>query len=53
LGGGSSAAIGARLFGFDDRFRHLLGVAQQHHSVVVIDQRIADAGVTGAEGSIV
>ena len=30
---------------FDDLFRHLLGVAEQHHRVVAIEQRVVDAGI--------
>jgi hypothetical protein len=36
LGEGSSAAI-RRSLGFDNRFRHFLGVAKQHHGVVAIE----------------
>ena len=31
--------------GLDDRLGHLLGVAEQHHRVVGIEQRVVDAGV--------
>ncbi len=29
----------------DDLFRHLLGVAEQHHRVVAPEQRVVDAGI--------
>jgi len=29
----------------DDALRHLLGVAEQHHRVVAIEERVVDAGV--------
>ena len=30
---------------FDDVFRHLLGVAEEHHRPIAVKQRIVDAGV--------
>ena len=32
--------------GFDDILGHLLGVAEQHHGVVAVEQGIVDAGIT-------
>src|SRR6185295_6051967 len=31
----------------DDVLGHLLGVAEQHHGVVAVEQRIVDAGIAG------
>ena len=36
-----------------DLFRHLLGVAEQHHRVVAIEERIVDAGVAARERALV
>lgn len=30
----------------DDIFRHFLGVAQQHHRAILIEQRIVDTGIS-------
>src|SRR5258705_12746130 len=34
---------------FDDALRHLLGVAEQHHRVVAVEQRVIDSCVSGCE----
>src|SRR6266446_3853789 len=44
------AASGQRLA---DLLGHLLGVAEQHHGVVAIEQRIVDAGISGGERALV
>ncbi|MCC2689659.1 MAG: hypothetical protein K0S21_2462 [Rhizobiaceae bacterium] len=31
--------------GLDDLVRHLLGVAEQHHRAVLVEQRVVDAGI--------
>jgi len=36
----------SRLHPLDDAFGDLLGVAEQHHGVVAVEQRIVDAGIT-------
>jgi glutathione S-transferase len=36
----------------DDLFRHLLGVAEQHHGVVAIEQRVVDPGVAGGQRAL-
>ena len=36
----SVTKLGAKLHRLDDTFRHLLGVAEQHHGIVAIEQRI-------------
>src|SRR3954465_12572120 len=36
----------------DDALRHLLGVAEQHHRVVTIEQRVVDAGIARGERAL-
>ena len=33
----------------DDALDHLLGIGQQHHGVVLVEQRIVDAGIAGSQ----
>src|SRR5450830_1646661 len=44
--------IGAPLHRLDDALGHFLGVAEQHHGVVAIEQRIVDAGIAGGERAL-
>src|SRR5215467_5310986 len=36
-----------------DLLSHLLGIAQQHHRVVAVEQRIVDAGISGGKRALV
>ena len=52
------ALILTRTFGYsvidrlDDILGHLLGVAEQHHRAVLVEQRVVDAGIAGAERAL-
>src|SRR6185295_14715137 len=37
---------------FDDILGHLLGVAEQHHGVVAVEQRVVDARVTRSQRAL-
>src|SRR3984957_3637351 len=39
--------------GLGDLFGHLLGVAEKHHGVVAVEQRIVDAGIARGERALV
>ena len=41
--GGKTASIASKRL--DDALGHLLGVAEEHHGVVAIEQRVVDAGI--------
>src|SRR5450830_195451 len=44
--------IGAPLHSLHDALGHFLGVAEQHHGVVAIEQRVVDAGIAGGERAL-
>src|SRR5690606_18035526 len=36
-----------------DLLGHLFSVAQEHHCIVAVEQRVVDAGVTGGEAALI
>src|SRR5690606_1516438 len=48
----ANAVVSRPLQGLDDTLGYLLGVAEQHHRVVAIEEGVVDAGIAGGERAL-